>query len=217
MVKFKLLDLFCGGGGSGSGYDDAGFDVTGVDLYMQPRYQFNFIQSDAFTYLAAHGNKYDAIHASPPCQHYSVSTHMFKSKGKVYPDLILETRERLSNIGLFYIIENVAGAPLLNPLMLCGTMFGKLYYRHRLFETNWPISLAPGMGCKHDLEYIGQHITSKHKLTNKQHFSFVGHSSHTAVVKSRMELPWLGQKELSQAIPPCYTKYIGDKLMRMLK
>lgn len=70
-MVYRLLDLFSGAGGSARGYQDAGFHVTGVDIRNQPRYVGDdFIKGDALEYLANNYWKYDAIHASPPCQSY---------------------------------------------------------------------------------------------------------------------------------------------------
>ena len=141
----KLLDLYCCGSGAGYGYEQAGYDVTGVDIEPQPKHRGKFIQADAIEYLKAHFHEYDVIHASPPCQAHSSLTALTSTKEHL--DLIPATREALRKIGKPYIIENVPGAPLLDPLTLCGTEFGLGVARHRLFESNMPLT---GHGkCNH--------------------------------------------------------------------
>jgi len=115
------------------GYHLAGFEVTGVDIQPQPRYPFRFVQADALAYLADHGHEYDAFHASCPCQLYSATQRI---QGRDHPDLIGATRTALENTGRPWVIENVPGAPLRDPVLLCGAMFGLRTYRHRLFETS---------------------------------------------------------------------------------
>lgn len=144
MTRPRLLDLFCGAGGGGYGYHLAGFDIVGVDIVAQPRYPFAFVQADALEYVAAHGREFDAIHASPPCQKFTALGRLHAANGYYarHVDLIAETRQALRRLGLPYVIENVPGAPLENPVMLCGSMFGLRVYRHRIFETSW-FQLAP--------------------------------------------------------------------------
>lgn len=151
MNRPRLLDLFCGAGGAAKGYADAGFDVTGVDIKPQPRYPFAFVEGDALEYATEHGREYDAIHASPPCQGYSVMRNLPWLSGKDYPLLILPTRELLSAIGRPWVIENVEGARWgsrqlakrgleahgMKAAWLCGAMFGLPVYRHRMFETSF--------------------------------------------------------------------------------
>src|SRR5690348_13600467 len=152
MSRPKLLDLFCGAGGAAMGYHRAGFDVVGVDIKPQPRYPFEFHQGDALdpTYRDPWFepwwiDTFNAIHASPPCQAY---TKARKLQGKEHPDLIGPTRELLKATGLPYVIENVPGAPLVDPVVLEGQMFeGLATQRARWFETNWPLEvpfLRPG-------------------------------------------------------------------------
>lgn len=73
LPKFKLLDLYSCSGGAGYGYEQAGFDVVGIDIAPQPKHRGKFIQADAIEYLKAHWHEYDAVHASPPCQAYSMA------------------------------------------------------------------------------------------------------------------------------------------------
>lgn len=207
----KLLDLFCCGGGAAKGYTGAGFTVTGIDIEPQPKYPYEFIQDDALCYLAEHGHEYDVIHASPPCQRYSSMTRTAKTSEQ-HPDLIAPTRALLEASGKPYIIENVVGAPLRDPVLLCGTMFpGLRVYRHRLFETNWP--LVPPVHPKHTAKPMpkaGRGANAEGWLSVAGHFSDVG------AAQRAMGIDWLGQKELAQAIPPAYTEYIGRQLLGRL-
>ena len=128
-MRYRLLDLFCCGGGAGVGYARSGFTVTGIDIKNQPEYPYEFIECDAVEYLQEHGHKFDAIHASPPCQAYSShvtssSSKFVPTKGKDEPMLIGVLRDILNEIGKPYVIENVIGARqhMDANLMLCGTM-----------------------------------------------------------------------------------------------
>jgi DNA (cytosine-5)-methyltransferase 1 len=143
MSDYRLLDLFCGAGGAGMGYHRAGFTVIGVDLNPQPHYPFEFHQADALTFPL---DGYDAIHASPPCQHYSKMSLCKPGLADTYPDLVEPTRQRLAAAGVPYIIENVEGAPLIEPTRICGSGLGMRLQRHRLFETNWAMW---GVPCAH--------------------------------------------------------------------
>jgi len=207
----KLLDLYCCGGGAGHGYELAGFDVTGVDIEPQPKHKGKFILSDAIEYLKAHYSEYDAVHASPPCQAYSLSSMQFRKKGKEYIDLVSITRDELKKIGLPYIIENVPGSPLVNPIELCGSMFGMKTYRHRLFESNIPL-IAPV-----HFAHINKSAKMGRKVKENEFVQYVGHFSGVKDVQEMTGLHWLGQYELAQSIPPQYTEYIGKQLLEYLK
>ncbi|MDE3197585.1 MAG: DNA cytosine methyltransferase, partial [Acidobacteriota bacterium] len=161
----RLLDLFCCAGGAGAGYGRAGFEVVGVDLKPQPRYPFEFRQADALALDSDFIASFDAIHASPPCQSYS---DLAKRNGNAHewPRLVEPVRRMLQQSGLPYIIENVEGAPLLNPVVLCGTMFrGLRVLRHRLFESNFPI-IAPLHG-RHPLVHTFDKRKSQYGKTDE--------------------------------------------------
>src|SRR5690348_16558972 len=135
MKKPRLLDLFCGAGGCSMGYHRAGFEVVGVDIKPQKNYPFEFHQADALEFLKIHGHEFDAIHASPPCQRYSVGRHIHQSGGN-HPDLVHPTRSLLEATGKPWVIENVMGSPVAG-VTLCDLMFGLKVLRHRLFETSF--------------------------------------------------------------------------------
>jgi DNA (cytosine-5)-methyltransferase 1 len=119
--KPRLLDLFCCAGGAGVGYSRAGFEVVGVDIDRQPHYPLQFIQADALALDSDFIASFDAVHASPPCQSYSDLAKR-NGNGHEWPRLIEPVRELLIRSGLPYVIENVDGAPLISPIVLCGTM-----------------------------------------------------------------------------------------------
>ena len=206
--NLKLLDLFSGAGGAAMGYSRAGFDVVGVDIAPQPRYPFPFVQADALDYLAAHGHEFDAIHASPPCQKYSWSAKRWTEIERA--DLVGPTRAGLQRTGRPYVIENVVGAPLVRPLVLCGVMFGLAVLRHRLFESN-VVLLSPG------------HRPHTGSVGDGTYVTVAGHGGNNckgrgsrAVKQAAMGIDWMSDAELNQAIPPAYTHYIGRQLRAVL-
>jgi DNA (cytosine-5)-methyltransferase 1 len=217
-----LLDLFCGAGGCAVGYHRAGFDVVGVDHKPMPRYPFEFIQGDALEYLAEHGSEYDAIHASPPCQRYSVGTKSIPGRSESHPDLVPQTRELLEAVGKPWVIENVVGAPLRFPLKLCGSMFGLLVERHRLFESS-ELLLSPGR-CRHHL-FVGNYPCGRSSGTARAgerskvvHVYGQGCSRGDRGLWQRaMGINWMTMREMAQAIPPVYTEWIGKQLIRTLE
>jgi len=200
----KLLDLFCGAGGCSVGYSRAGFDVVGVDINPQPNYPFEFHQADALHYDL---KNFDVIHASPPCQAYSEATPL-TTKSK-HPKLIHIIRERLIATGKPYIIENVEGArkDLLSPIKLCGTMFELGVWRHRYFEINIPIVV--NLKCNH----IGHPVTVNPPANARKNQG----PRNFAKEIIAMGIDWMNKKEISQAIPPEYTQFIGKKIMESLR
>jgi DNA (cytosine-5)-methyltransferase 1 len=208
--KPRLLDLFCGAGGAGTGYHRAGFEVVGVDIRPMPRYPFEFHQADALEYLREHGHEFDAIHASPPCQAYSMAGQQWRTAGKEYQDLVEPTREALKRTGKPYVIENVPGAPLVNPVILNGARFGLMVNRTRLFECSFPVPfelLPPQM----------QPVKMGRPVKTGQVITPVGHFSNVGYAREQMEIDWMTKDELAQAIPPTYTEYVGARLIQSLR
>ena len=215
----RLLDLFSGAGGGGVGYFDAGFRVVGVDHRPQPHYPFEFIRADALEYLAEHGNEYDVIHASPPCQAYSVTWGLYK---RDYPMLIELVRDALIQTGKPYVIENVPGSPLINPVMLCGTMFGLKVIRHRLFECSPLIYFSPAT-CQHEGYATGNRarrvgITRTPRLSDGFNYVTVAGNNYLSDEGAKaMKIDWMTRAELSQAIPPAYTEWLGGQIIEIIQ
>ena len=199
------------------GYHRAGFEVEGVDIKPQPHYPFKFYQADALQFPL---DGYDAYHASPPCQKFSLASVIHRNKGKEYPDLIEATRFRLCLNGKPFIIENVPPAAkfLIKPITLCGTMFSLGVFRHRVFEATFNIE-------------IPEHHKHNGKIGDGRYFSVAGGAGrwkswgtvYRNVSKGTKEewcqamgIDWMLRSELTQAIPPAYTEYIGEYLLNEL-
>lgn len=220
MRRPRLLDLFCGAGGCSVGYHRAGFDVVGVDINPMPRYPYQFIQADALEYVAQHGHEFDAIHASPPCQAHSVLGAVWRGRSDYddrHPDLVPITRQTLIALRKPYIIENVVGAPLMYPTLLCGAMFGLKVYRHRLFETSFFMLAPPHVSHKDKTPGAGRGKSPKGFISVTGNGGSVNLGMpYLDYARGAMGITWMNRDELSQAIPPAYTQYIGEHLLEVL-
>ena len=192
------------------GYWRAGFDVVGVDIVSQPHYPFEFHQADALTYPLS---GFDAIHASPPCQFYSSLGSQYDRDR--HPDLVAVIRERLIATTVPYVIENVVGAPLQNPVIFCGTSFGLPLKRHRQFESS---VLLFGLNCHHD-RFKADIPIMNHGWKMTAFVPVYGSSGCKAPDRwnEAMGIDWMTKRELAQAIPPAYTEWIGRQLIRVLE
>ncbi len=216
--KYRLLDLFCCAGGAAKGYNDVGFEVVGIDVNPQQRYPFTFIQADAFSLTPEFLMSFDAIHASPPCQSYS---DLAKRNGNAskWPRLIDPVRDMLIDTGLPYVIENVEGAPLRNPIVLCGTMFpGLRVLRHRLFEVNFHF-FAPPHGRHPRVHTFDKRKSHYGKTDDMVDFVQVtgGGNCTIAAARDAMGIEWMNKGELNEAVPPAYTRYIGNFILHHLR
>jgi DNA (cytosine-5)-methyltransferase 1 len=206
----KLLDLFCGVGGASVGYAQAGFEVHGVDLKHGKRYPYTYLRADVLDVIKDENfmQQFDVIHASPPCQTHSITQHLRNAQGKSTSkvDLIPQTRAALIASGKPYIIENVPGSPLIDPIQLCGSSFGLKVRRHRLFESNMPLK---GSICNHKEQGrpIGVYGSLNDQIPNG------GKTAETIdQARQAMGMDWAIWTELVEAIPPAFTKYLGDQI-----
>lgn len=224
-----LLDLFCGAGGAAVGYHRAGFDVIGVDIAPQPRYPFPFVQANALEHLASltwlEVQQYAAVHASPPCPRYSTIGKQARQQGRAvlerHPDLVGPTRDALRAAGLPYVIENVPGAPLHAPSLLCGSMVGLDVRRHRLFETSFQLLAPP---CQHGVwtnSYTqARYHGGKRETVSRTIGVYGGGQGMGAgegdLWRAAMGIEWMTRRELAQAIPPAFTELVGWQLLAAL-
>ncbi len=208
-MKPKLLDLFCGAGGASMGYYQAGFDVEGVDIKPQPHYPFKFYQADALEF-ALEG--YDAYHASPPCYENTWSARRWIDAPVVYEktDQLVNCRSMLLDTGKPFILENTPSAEMSNYIRLLGTMFELKVIRERWFELyGFEILLLPSP------------LLIKNPIQSGNYFTVAGHGGNSkdcrlATWQDAMGIDWMIKEELTQAIPPAYTEYIGLQLLRCL-
>ena len=187
------------------GYFRAGFEVVGIDKEPQPNYPFEFIQANVLELAAwlPRAGSADAIHASPPCQAFSVATQHARGN---HDDLLTPTRELLTTLGLPWVIENVPGAPMRADYRLCGCMFGLgRLQRQRWFETSW---------CGFDMRPPCHHAEPAITITTKGQPNRTGYADEAA---KALGIDWMTMRERGLAIPPAYTEYVGARLMEHLK
>jgi DNA (cytosine-5)-methyltransferase 1 len=200
------------------GYNRAGFDVIGVDIEHHPDYPFPMIVGDAMEYLSDRDflDQFDVVHASPPCPRYSAATPAeYRDR---HPDLVGPVRDALRAWGGTYVIENVPGAPLDHPVMLCGSAFGLRVRRHRLFESN-AFLMSPG--CVHGAQRSVVGVYGDHAdrlpVTRPDGTSRGVKASSVADAQDALGISWMSRwDDLADSIPPAYTEHIGDQLLTQI-
>lgn len=202
----RALDLFCKAGGASEGLVKAGFSVVGVDISPQPNYPYPFIQANV---LDIDFSNFDFIWASPPCQGFTA----YRRNGKVgeYPNLIPAIREKLKGFKGGWVIENVEGAPLENATTLCGSMFGLDVKRHRLFESNFPLR-APA--CRHEI-WTPRFPPATNRVNLRKTVEVGVYRIPLETQKKAMGIDRkISLDELSNAIPPAYSKFIANEYIK---
>lgn len=211
-MGIKVLDLYCGAGGASMGYHRAGFEVIGVDVKAGKRYPFEYVRADVLDLTQEFLDQFDFIHSSPPCQTFSVTRNLRIAQGKSTDkkDLLESTRKMLRASRKPYVIENVVGAPLIDPIQLCGSSFGLKVRRHRRFESNLALK---GSDCDHKTQGrpIGVYGSLRDEIPN-------GGKTAESIEEGReaMGIDWMIWSELVEAIPPVFTEYLGKQVLRWL-
>ncbi|MEU1103649.1 SAM-dependent methyltransferase [Streptomyces tibetensis] len=209
----RVLDAFCCSGGMAMGFHLAGFEVVGVDIEPQPDYPFTFHQGDAIDFIARHGADFDLIHGSPPCQAW---TPLNAYNHKTYPELIGPARDAMRATGRPYVIENVEAArpELREPIRLCGPTFGLRMFRHRLFETSFPVTEPAHPGHRAICTRNGYLPTPERPfmtITGGRHSKAWQRAAAEA-----MGTPWITTiRGVCEAIPPAYAHWIATQYLAL--
>lgn len=227
-----VLDVCCGAGGAARGYADAGLAVWGIDI--NPRLEHDYLRSGAERFIAADAldvladrsfiRHFDFVHISPPCQRFSRLSNCRPGLAETYPDLITPGRELLLVADMPFIIENVSGARnwLRNPITLCGTMFGRPTYRHRLFEPGGGLTLtAPvqGEAPRRNRECQWHHPVPTARAGHWKPGMYVSVGGHErkAPVREAMDIDWMRRREdVAESVPPYFTQHIGTQVLQQL-
>lgn len=216
-MKPVLLDLYCCIGGAATGFHNAGWNIIGVDIKPQPDYPFEFHQGDALTLGPILAKRAHAVHTSPPCQGEGAPAKgTNKTLGKQHPRLIPQTRTMLQQIGLPYIIENVAGAAIRHDVKLCGEMFGLGVIMHRYFELGgWTTNQPPHprhrgrvRGWRQGLYFDGPYVAA---------YGNGGGKATVEEMRQAKRIDWsTNHLGLREALPPAYTEWLGERLLKTI-
>ena len=242
----RLLDLFCGAGGAAVGYSRAGFtEIVGVDIKPQPRYPFEFIQADAMTYPldgfdAIHASPPCQAHTSLKSMWNSkkhedlLTPTMARFDGEAAVPWVVENVMGAPMRAAIRLCGSSFGL---------GTGDAELR-RHRYFELDGFGCFAPP--CAHYsrglvIGIYGGHGRDRRRTVGvygdgngrdyRKHPATIGVHGHaggssvrdgtqqftTAQRAEAMGIDWMTGDELSQAIPPAYTEYIGKHLIAAIE
>lgn len=225
MRKKVILDLCCGEGGAAEGYRRAGFRVIGADIVdHSDTYPGFFVRSDALKALEVFGARADAVHTSPPCLTWTQGN--VANDVSHYPNLLRAHRAALRALGKPYVIENVPRAPLRDPVLLCGTMFGLRatdadgtllrLKRHRCFESN--LTLRAPRSCDHsgDMPWGGVYDGGRRDRDEARNIRRGGYTPRGETAGALLGIDFMSQSGLDKAIPPAYTEWLGKQIMEAL-
>lgn len=215
-----MLDAYCGAGGATRGYQEAGFRVVGVDVAHQANYPGIFVRADAIEYIKGYGHLFDAIHSSPPCQAHTTMSNKHRGRGTaadLHVEMIAATRDAMNSTGKPWILENVHGAArhLRNPISLYGGSFGLRVHRPRFFESNVALIALPRKRAVNPIGVYGRHHDGRLLWRNQD-----GSELHCArtleEAQTAMGIDWMTWDEITEAVPPAYTAYLGKQLLAVM-
>ena len=235
----RFLDGCCGIGGITRGLAYAGGseirnEVWGVDSNKRLRDDYlrsgaaEFICADILEMLADYSfmQRFDFVHCSFPCQHWSQMSRCRPGLAGTYPDLISPGRPLLEAAGKPFVIENVMKArpAMRDPVTLCMSMFGRETYRHRLLEAGGglvltpppapPVSAITGKVKPNNRECGWPHLVPTARAGHWQPGYFVSVAGHERKepVRRVMEIDWARNRDdVKEAVPPYVGAWIAEQ------
>lgn len=231
MTRPRVLDLFCGEGGSAYGWWLAGFDPVGVDAVEQPNYPFEFHKGDATTWPL---DGFALVTGSPPCKEHTELFRTLPAASAAKHDtgwMLNHTIERFkawqAATGVPWVVENVPGADVPGSLILCGKEFGLetdqyALKRHRQFLSNVYLMGAGGCDGMHGpgekpIAGVYGDLANSTRPSRASGRGAARPRASVSLARELMGMPWASAKGLSQAIPPAYTQFIGEQIMAHLR
>lgn len=214
MTRPRILDLYCGQGGASTGYYLAGFDVIGVDIKPQPFYPFPFIRRDGLAVLLDDDllSEVDAIHASPPCLSETPLRALHPDRD--YQDFLTPTMQLLDDLmDIPWVVENVEMTRKMpGSVMLCGTHFGlgtedRVLRRHRRFLANFPLPNTGRCSCS------GKKVGGVYGNLTGNVGTVRGFRFSPDQARKAMGIDWMSTRGLTLAIPPDYTRWVGEQMI----
>jgi DNA (cytosine-5)-methyltransferase 1 len=169
-----------------------------------------FIRGDAFDWLKRDLSGFDLVWASPKCQaHSKLTPTEHKGNHEVQLPRVLEL---LRAQPVPYIVENVQGTQTMmsDPIMFCGSMFGLEVWRHRWLEignVHDLFFLLPP--CDHSFEPVL--VSGVFRRKGQKRREYLLQEKQRAI-----GIDWMITKELDQAIPPAYSRFLAQHIIGAL-
>lgn len=199
-----------------------------MDIKRRPNYCGTFHLGDAIELLRRPAwlfhQAYDLIHTSPPCQEANPltrGTNQANGWGREHVQYVPETRRLLDAIGLPYVIEQPIGSKMIRrDLMLCMDMFpvgpGAKVWRHRDFELSG-FTVPQPAHAKHQGRVRGWRHGQYHEGEYVAAYGSGGGKATIAEMQHALGIDWTDvREELTEAIPPAYTTYIGAEFRKAM-
>ena len=86
--------------------------------------------------------------------------------------------------------------------------------RHREFQCSWYLLMS--LRCNHIGRPVGVYGNGRAHRQGRIPLTLIGFTGNAVERRAAMGIDWMDRYELSQAIPPAYTHWIGIELMKVI-